>query len=594
MSRQKVPITFTYKKKDTDPPIYIAGSFSDPPWQPLEMDVAIDQLGGYLFTKQVLVEDGTEIQYKFRIGSGDWWALDESADIATDESGNTNNILRVSIDAPQERVAGVTNPVANESESLETNSGTQTPDFAQVAAEVADSARTLDPETPEPEMSDGEAGRIGTRRMSATPIGEVSETAIEVANVAATLDIDEPALDDGDGGETDLCPMFSHESIRPSSHKEDASDVEDDVDDDINKDNKSHSEFGNPAIEIEDLDFDDPQLEAFPSDNRESIMAAMRRISTSIDVDRTVVDEVPTAPILTILQNRKNADSLDNQGESLSLSDSSLDDKQNLRPSNSARRSHSGRRESSTNSLGSILEDDEVRNEHAIDETEDATAPFIQHPGPSWGSPTPDRVASDDDNDEGIAMRIDSKRRAEASQQCPPPLPSPPASSDGNVPDAVELDLETTASVPKDPELEGSSDVLGSNDDVPAVIESDLPKPSTIITERHTPDRHLSDSSNMESASEAGGQSTSLGTTSPPGLRKRIIDRPATPPSTHHSQGRNKYPDWLEACIRIVFVKWIGGLASWLHDRRNKALMAAGTAAIVVGVGLLWQNPVRL
>lgn len=561
MSHQKVPITFTYKKKDTDPPIYIAGSFSDPPWQPQEMDVAIDQLGGYLFTKQVMVDDGTEIQYKFRIGSGDWWALDESADIATDESGNTNNILRVSIDAPQENenVSEVPTPKANELEGLETNTSTQTQDFAQAAAEVADSARTLDPETPEPEISDGEAGRIGTRRMSTTPIGEVSETAIEVATVAATLDIDESALDDGYEGEKDLCPMFSYESIGSSSHKED---VPDD-DDDINKDNKSHSEFGNPAIEVEGEDFDDPQLEEFPSNDRESIMAAVRRISTSIDADRTVVDEIPSAPIIALLQN-------------YSLSD----DKQNLRPSNSTRRSRSGRRESAATSLGSILEDDEARNEHVIDETEDATAPFIQHPGPSWGSPTPDRVVSDDDNDEGIAMRVDSRKMAEQSQQCSPSLPSPPASSDGNVPEAAEL--------------EGNADVSGSNDDVPPIVESDLPKPSTIITPRRTPDRHLSDSSNMESTSEANGKSTSFGTTSPPGLRKRIIDRPATPPSTHHSQGRNKYPDWLEACIRIVFVKWIGGLASWLHDRRNKALMAAGTAAIVVGVGLLWQNPVRL
>ncbi|KAI1660368.1 hypothetical protein F4813DRAFT_379203 [Daldinia decipiens] len=592
MSPPKVPITFTYKRKDTDPPIYIAGSFSDPPWQPQEMDVAIDQLGGYLFTKQVMVDDGTEIQYKFRIGSGDWWALDESADTVTDESGNTNNILRVSIDASQESVTEVPNPKANESEGSEANSGTQTPDFAQTAAEVADSARTLDPETPEPEISDGEAGRIGTRRMSTTPIGEVSETAIEVATVAATLDVDESALDDGYDGETDLCPMFSHESIGPSSHKEDVPDDDDD-DDDISKDDKSHSELGNPAIEIEGVDFNDPQLEEFPSDNRESIMAAMRRISTSIDADRTIVDELPSAPIITILQNCNDDHSPGNQGEPLSLSDSLSDDKQNLRPSNSTGRSRSGRRESSTNSLGSIFEDDEARNEHAIDETEDATAPFIQHPGPSWGSPTPDRVVSDDDNDEGIAMRVDSRKMAEQSK-CLPSLPSPPASSDGNIPEAAELDPENSASTLEDPVLEGNADVLGSIDDVPAIVESDLPKPSTTITADRTPDRYLSNSSNMESTSESGGKSTSFGTTSPPGLRKRIIDRPATPPSTHHSQGRNKFPDWLEACIRIVFVKWIGGLASWLHDRRNKALVAAGTAAIVVGVGLLWQNPVRL
>lgn len=80
MPRRRVPITFTYQKNGTYPPIYVAGSFSDPPWQPLEMDVSIDQHGGHLFTKTVMVDDGTEIQYKFRIGLGNWWALDDNRD----------------------------------------------------------------------------------------------------------------------------------------------------------------------------------------------------------------------------------------------------------------------------------------------------------------------------------------------------------------------------------------------------------------------------------------------------------------------------------------------------------------------------------
>ncbi|KAI1476418.1 hypothetical protein F4774DRAFT_420782 [Daldinia eschscholtzii] len=586
MSPPKVPITFTYKRNDTNPPVYIAGSFSEPPWQPREMDVAIDQLGEHLFTKQVMVDDGTEIQYKFRIGPGDWWALDETADTVTDEWGNTNNVLRVSINGVQDNSPEEPKPSVNELDGSQINGGTQTPDIAQTAAEVADSARTLDAETPEPEISDAEAGRIGTRRMSTTPIAQVSETAIEVADVAAALDADESALDDEYGGEKDLCPMFSHESMGPASHNGGASD--DDEADKDTRENKSHSEFGNPAIEIENLDFDDPQLEAFPSDNRENILAAMRRISTSIDADRTVVDGIPQAPIITILQNRKSVDSLDNQGESLGLSDSLSDENQNLRPDNSIRRSRSGPRESSTISLGSISEDDEARNENAIDETEDATAPFIQHPGPSFGSPTPDRVVSDDDNDEGIAMRVDSKKRAEESQ-----LPSPPASTNGNVEETAEPDPEEPVLVSKDPAPEDDKITSDKNENIPAVTEKDFSKPSPSIATRHAPGQQLSDNSNTENTREVEAKSTSLGTTSAPGLRKRIIERPNTP-STHHFEGRTKYPAWLEACLRIVFVKWIGGLASGIHGRRNRVLMAAGTAAIVVGVGLLWQNPVRL
>lgn len=40
-------------------------------------------------------------------------------------------------------------------------------------------------------MSDEEAGRIGYRRMSQTPIPQVAETAAEVADTAAILDKDD-------------------------------------------------------------------------------------------------------------------------------------------------------------------------------------------------------------------------------------------------------------------------------------------------------------------------------------------------------------------------------------------------------------------
>ena len=71
----------------------------------------------------------------------------------------------------------------------------QTPEFADTAAEVADSARFLDQDQPTPPISDEEAGRIGYRRMSQTPIPQVANTAAEVADAAfaAALDEDGPA-----------------------------------------------------------------------------------------------------------------------------------------------------------------------------------------------------------------------------------------------------------------------------------------------------------------------------------------------------------------------------------------------------------------
>ena len=70
-------------------------------------------------------------------------------------------------------------------------SDASTPDFARTAAEVADSAALLDKEDPVPDLPDDEAGRLGFRRLTATPIKEVAKTAAEVADTAQILDAEE-------------------------------------------------------------------------------------------------------------------------------------------------------------------------------------------------------------------------------------------------------------------------------------------------------------------------------------------------------------------------------------------------------------------
>ncbi|KAI1374571.1 hypothetical protein F4677DRAFT_447207 [Hypoxylon crocopeplum] len=573
MPRQRVPITFTYQKCGTNPPIYVAGSFSDPPWQPQEMDVSIDQHGGHRFTKQVMVDDGSEVQYKFRIGAGDWWALDDNADTVTDNQGNINNVLRVSISGPRENKIGVPNPRVNELKGSATSSGIQTPDFAKTAAEVANSASFLDPETPEPEISDGEAGRKGIRRLSNTPISEVAQTAIEVATVAATLDVDDSSSDDDDDeeDEDDLCPVFSYEFTGPPCHEENQ------------LGNKTTVEDGDPACDIEDLDFDDPRLEAFPSNNRDSILATMRRISTSIDADRTVIEEISPSPLITISRNYKKVGSLDKPSTSRGSIEITSRDEPTLRPGGIGKRPssiNSGKRAASTSSLISINEDDEVLNDKTANEPADGPA-FIQHPGPSWGSPF-EHAVSEDENDEGIAMNKESKYTVAESQVCPPStseLPTPSSS-------VLEVSQPGSAPVSEEPSA-------GSHDHSVAA-ENDAGKDSPSITARHTPGTYESDSSHEETLGEGEVQSTSIGSGNQSGLRKRTADRPSTSPSTNYFQDPNRHPDWLETCFKVVVVKWLGGVALWLYGRRHRAFIAAGTAAVFVGIGMLWPNPMRI
>ena len=80
-ARKKSAVVVTYSKPGTQPPIYLAGSFSE--WQPQEMQCTADELGEYRFTKEVEVEEGNEYQYKFRVGEGDWWLLNENEPTGT-------------------------------------------------------------------------------------------------------------------------------------------------------------------------------------------------------------------------------------------------------------------------------------------------------------------------------------------------------------------------------------------------------------------------------------------------------------------------------------------------------------------------------
>ena len=79
MAPKTVPVTVKYSKPGTQPHIYLAGSFSEPQWQPQEMLFTTDAEGEHEFYKEVRVEEGKEYQYKFRIGLGDWWVLNEES-----------------------------------------------------------------------------------------------------------------------------------------------------------------------------------------------------------------------------------------------------------------------------------------------------------------------------------------------------------------------------------------------------------------------------------------------------------------------------------------------------------------------------------
>ena len=78
MATQKSVVSITFSKPGVYPPVYLAGSFSDPAWQPILMQFTVGQDNEHHFNAEVSVEEGRSYQYKFRVGEGDWRLNEDS------------------------------------------------------------------------------------------------------------------------------------------------------------------------------------------------------------------------------------------------------------------------------------------------------------------------------------------------------------------------------------------------------------------------------------------------------------------------------------------------------------------------------------
>lgn len=78
MTSPQVTAKIIYSKPGTQPPVYLAGTFSEPEWDPIELEYTTEG-EEHQFYKEVQVQENEQYQYKFRIGSGDWWVLNEDA-----------------------------------------------------------------------------------------------------------------------------------------------------------------------------------------------------------------------------------------------------------------------------------------------------------------------------------------------------------------------------------------------------------------------------------------------------------------------------------------------------------------------------------
>lgn len=81
MASTTVPYTVTYRQPGTEPPLFLAGTFTTVQWGLQEMGCSRDEGGEYVFESRVYVEPGREYQFKFKAGQDGPWVLDENKTI---------------------------------------------------------------------------------------------------------------------------------------------------------------------------------------------------------------------------------------------------------------------------------------------------------------------------------------------------------------------------------------------------------------------------------------------------------------------------------------------------------------------------------
>ncbi|KAJ2987654.1 hypothetical protein NUW58_g4384 [Xylaria curta] len=499
MPSHKVPLTFTFHRKGAHPPLFVAGSFSDPPWQPLEMDASLDQHGDLIFTKQVMVDECSEVQYKFRHASGDWWALDPDAETVTDEHGNVNSLLRSPTKlAAQETTLGKSVRAIKIRDTAASNVFSIADDAVGIPNSKADTnirEKLMDTADIDPLERPTENDQL--RRLSFTPIEEVANTAAEVADSASQLDDGDFEVDN-----SDTFPMFSHERFistpdtSPSSHEEPT----------LQHGKLDH--YSDSANQI-NFDYDDPQLEHFPSD-RQSIMATMRRLSTTIDADPTIANTPPLPPITIAKPFSWDGRFLQNYstvGET-NTTEEQTEDVSRLPPSILT----------CERSLLSIAEGEEAPDESETpNRAENASTP-TQYVGPVEIRNLSLVSSGSSNEDEGISMRISSRKQNSKAVRL------------------KETDDEKHLA--------------------PIIDEA--------ITSDITPTEEQANS--VSSSSETSVRNSEAG------FQKPTYGERAPSPSSAYSIHDDKRGNLVHTFLRTMFVDWIGGFVNWLCSRNRNEM----------------------
>ncbi|KAL2440879.1 hypothetical protein ABEF95_008004 [Exophiala dermatitidis] len=223
-----VATTITFNKPGVQAPVYVAGNFTS--WAPIEMKHEPVEKDGVVenhFSYTVDLEPG-EFQYKFRLGPGDWWVLDESTPTANDGAGNINNVLTVK---PEEAIVSAAEvPAGREPEQTQTVSSnaedTQKSIPAEEANDAAAVAETEPEDIPVQAQAQAQAQTQGVERGQEPEPGSQAEpeptpaTAVTEVEHNSESDHDDEHEPQSQPPSTVSQPIADHEHEHFDAHKE--------------------------------------------------------------------------------------------------------------------------------------------------------------------------------------------------------------------------------------------------------------------------------------------------------------------------------------------------------------------------------------
>ena len=301
--------------------------------------------------------------------------------IATDSQGNVNSLLRFPATHATQEASIIRDVDAFKLSDASAKDESEASSSAQ-PSQVAAADRTTDADAKNLGFANGYAKREKRRRLSLPPLEEPAKTAAEVADSASLLDEDGLETEDSAQSSVNFLPLFSHECLSSTDEDQPANNEMLDA--------QQQSYNCSPVnLDQSEVDFDDPLIEHFPSD-RDSIIATVRRLSTSVELDPTTVDVPPLSPVF-----KPCAEDAGPSGESGSLS---TDDA----ASHGRYGRHSVTHGTSRTSLGSIAENEEATRK-------DMTGPAAEELDTTVhqiGRHKPSLASSNSNEDEGIAMGV--------------------------------------------------------------------------------------------------------------------------------------------------------------------------------------------